>query len=91
MMEIDYKWPLNLGNPSEFKVIELAKLVLKLTGAKSKIKFLPLPEDDPKKRKPNITKAKKILGWQFRVSLEEGLKKTIEYFKARLALAGTRR
>ncbi|MCD6228338.1 MAG: SDR family oxidoreductase, partial [Candidatus Omnitrophica bacterium] len=79
-MEVDYKWPLNLGNPQEFKIIDLAKLILKLTGSKSKIRFLNLPEDDPKKRRPDISRAKKILGWQPKISLEEGLKKTIEYF-----------
>ncbi|MCD6093864.1 MAG: SDR family oxidoreductase [Candidatus Omnitrophica bacterium] len=80
MMEVDYKLPLNLGSSSEFKIIEVANLVLKSTNSNSKIKFLPLPEDDPKRRKPDISKAKKILNWQPRVSLEEGLKKTIEFF-----------
>jgi UDP-glucuronate decarboxylase len=84
MMEVDYKWPINLGNPAEFKIIELAQLVLKILGSSSKIKFLPLPEDDPKKRRPDITKAKEILNWQPQVSLEEGLKKTIEYFRKRI-------
>jgi len=84
MMEAGYNLPINLGNPSEFKVTELAKMVLKLTGSKSKIKFFPLPEDDPKKRKPDITKAKKILNWQPQVKLSEGLKETIEYFKKKL-------
>ncbi|MCK9573831.1 MAG: GDP-mannose 4,6-dehydratase, partial [Candidatus Omnitrophica bacterium] len=84
MMEASYNLPINLGNPSEFKVTELAKMVLKLTGSKSKIKFFPLPEDDPKKRKPDITKAKKILNWQPQVKLSEGLKETIEYFKKKL-------
>lgn len=82
IMNIDYKMPINLGNPREFTIIELAKSVLKLTGSKSKIEFLPLPEDDPKQRKPDITKAKKMLSWKPEVSLEEGLKKTIEYFKS---------
>jgi len=84
MTGIDYKMPLNLGNPSEFKVIELADLVLKLTNSKSKIEFLSLPEDDPKQRKPDISKAKKLLDWQPRASLEEGLEKTIEYFRQRV-------
>ena len=86
MMKIDYKLPVNLGNPAEFKIIELANLVLKLTGSKSKIKYFPLPEDDPKQRQPDISKAKKMLGWKPKISLEEGLKKTIEYFKEKLAL-----
>lgn len=82
MAEIDYKFPINLGNPSEFKVTELADLVLKLIKSESKIDFLPLPKDDPKQRKPDITKAKELLGWQPEISLEEGLKKTIDYFKS---------
>jgi dTDP-glucose 4,6-dehydratase len=81
MTEVDYKMPLNLGNPMEFKVIELAEKVLNMTTSKSQIEYLPLPEDDPKKRRPDISKAKKILGWQPQVSLEEGLERTIEYFK----------
>jgi len=81
MMGVDYKLPLNLGNPREFKISELASLVLKATGSKSKIENLPLPEDDPKQRQPDISKVRKMTGWQPKVSLEQGLKKTIEYFK----------
>jgi nucleoside-diphosphate-sugar epimerase len=81
MMDIDYKMPLNLGNPKEFAISELAGLVLKITGSKSKIKNFPLPEDDPKQRQPDISKVKKMTGWQPQVPLEQGLKKTIEYFK----------
>jgi len=81
MMEVEYRMPLNLGNPQEMKIIDLANLVLKLTNSKSKLKFLPLPENDPKRRCPDIKKAKSILNWQPRVSLEEGLRKTIDYFK----------
>jgi len=84
IMESEYKLPLNLGNPSEFKIITLAKLVLKIIGSKSKIKFLPLPEDDPKQRCPDISRAKKFLGWKPKVKLEEGVKKTIEYFRERI-------
>ena len=84
MMDIDYKLPLNLGNPKEFTISELANLVLKLTGSKSKIENLPLPEDDPKQRQPDISKVKKMLGWQPKVPLEGGLEKTIEYFKERI-------
>jgi len=74
--------PLNLGNPDEFTMLELAKLIVKLTGAKSKIIFKPLPTDDPKQRQPDITKAKNMLKWQPKIKLEDGLKQTIEWFKA---------
>jgi UDP-glucuronate decarboxylase len=73
--------PVNLGNPSEFTVKQLAEMVIKFTKSKSKIVFKELPEDDPKKRQPNIALAKKVLGWQPKVPLEEGLKKTISYFR----------
>jgi UDP-glucuronate decarboxylase len=73
--------PINIGNPSEFSMIELAELVLKLTSSRSKLKFKPLPEDDPKQRQPNISLAKSKLNWSPKVSLEEGLNKTITYFK----------
>jgi UDP-glucuronate decarboxylase len=72
--------PVNLGNPNEFTMIELAELILKLTKTKSKIEFKPLPADDPKQRRPDISKAKKHLGWEPKVELEEGLEKTIHYF-----------
>ena len=71
----------NLGNPNEKNMLELAELFKKLTGAKSGIVFKPLPKDDPTRRKPDITKAKKLLGWEPKVSLEDGLRKTLEYFK----------
>ena len=73
--------PINLGNPGEFTMIELANKILKLTGSDSEISFLPLPSDDPKQRKPDITLAKEILGWQPIVSLDEGLGHTITYFE----------
>lgn len=72
--------PINLGNPGEFTMLELAEEILKQTGSKSKIEHKPLPQDDPKQRKPDITLAKEKLGWGPRVKLEEGLKGTIEYF-----------
>ena len=74
--------PVNLGNPGEFSMLELAKKVIELTGSKSKIVFLPLPQDDPTQRKPVIDLAKKELDWEPTIPLDEGLKKTIEYFKA---------
>ncbi|MDD5506602.1 MAG: GDP-mannose 4,6-dehydratase, partial [Candidatus Omnitrophica bacterium] len=73
--------PVNLGNPSEFSILEFARLVIKLTGTKSKLVFKPLPQDDPRQRKPDITKAKKLLGFQPKTALQEGLKLTIEWFK----------
>jgi len=72
--------PTNIGNPNEFTVRQLAELVLKMTGSKSKIEQRPLPTDDPKVRKPDITRARTLLGWEPRVSLEEGLSHTIAYF-----------
>ena len=73
--------PLNMGNPNEFTIIELAETVIRLTGSKSKLVYKPLPSDDPLQRQPDISLAKKELGWEPKVSLEEGLKKTIEYFR----------
>ena len=73
--------PINMGNPVEFTMLELADIVLKLTNSKSKIVYRPLPQDDPLQRSPDITLAKKELGWEPRVSLEEGLKETIRYFE----------
>ncbi len=73
--------PVNIGNPGEFTMIELAEKIIELTGSKSKITFQPLPQDDPLQRQPDITLAKKELGWEPTIKLEEGLIKTIEYFK----------
>lgn len=84
MMEVEYKKPLNLGNPFEFTIKELAELVLKSIKSRSKIKNFPLPEDDPKQRQPDISKALRILNWQPAVSLEDGIEKTTEYFKNNL-------
>jgi UDP-glucuronate decarboxylase len=74
--------PVNVGNPDEFTMIELAETVLKLTGSKSKLTRLPLPADDPKQRQPDITRARNTLGWQPKVKLEDGLKETIGYFRS---------
>jgi UDP-glucuronate decarboxylase len=73
--------PINLGNPAEYSMRELADQVLKLTGAASSFQFMPLPKDDPKQRQPDITRAKNLLGWEPTVSLEDGLRSTIEFFK----------
>jgi len=87
MMEspADFTGPVNIGNPGEFTMLELAELVLKLTGSKSKLQFMPLPQDDPRQRKPDIALAKDRLGWAPSVSLEDGLKETIAYFQRVIA------
>jgi UDP-glucuronate decarboxylase len=77
----DFTGPVNLGNPSEISILELAEKVLKITKSRSKIVHKPLPQDDPVRRCPDITLAKKRLGWQPKTNLDEGLKKTVEYFK----------
>lgn len=77
----NFTGPVNIGNPREFSMLELAELVLKLTNSKSKIVLAPLPQDDPKQRKPDVTLARNALDWEAEVSLEEGLKKTIAYFE----------
>ena len=76
--------PVNLGNPHEFTMLELAQEVLSIIGSESAIVYKSLPQDDPKRRKPDITKAKQLLGWEPTIQLEEGLKKTIENFRSRL-------
>ena len=81
----DVTGPINLGNPAEFTMLELAKLVLELTGGSSSIEFKPLPADDPRQRRPDITKAESILGWRPTVQLRDGLTKTIAYFDALLS------
>lgn len=80
--EDSFTGPVNIGNPCEFTILELAKTVLLLTGSKAKIVFEPLPADDPTQRKPDITLARKKLDWEPKISLEEGLKETIKYFKS---------
>jgi len=77
----EFTGPVNLGNPNEFTILELAEKVIKLSGSKSKIAFRPLPQDDPRQRKPNISLANKELGWSPNIQLDEGLLKTIEYFR----------
>jgi UDP-glucuronate decarboxylase len=77
----DFIGPVNLGNPTERKIQSLAELIIELTGSKSKIEFREQPMDDPKRRRPDITIANEKLGWKPVISLEEGLKKTIQYFR----------
>ncbi|WP_298551934.1 UDP-glucuronic acid decarboxylase family protein [uncultured Parabacteroides sp.] len=82
MASKDFTGPVNLGNPGEFTMIELAEMIIRLTDSKSKIVFMPLPSDDPRQRKPDISLAKEMMdGWEPSISLEEGLKYTIDYFK----------
>ncbi len=83
LMMSDYDLPVNIGNPVEMTMLEFAEEIIRVTGAKSKIVFKPLPQDDPKQRRPDITKAKKILKWEPVVPLAEGMAKTIEYFRTK--------
>ena len=85
MNKNNFTGPVNIGNPSEFTMLELADKVLKLTRSKSKIIYKELPQDDPLKRKPDISIAKKVLGWEPKINLDTGLKKVIEYFKGKLS------
>jgi len=78
----DYVYPVNIGNPQEITIREFGEEIIRLTGTKQKLVSLPLPQDDPKQRRPDITKAREILGWEPKVSREEGLKYTYEYFKS---------
>jgi dTDP-glucose 4,6-dehydratase len=84
LLESEEHYPVNIGNPHEMTVLQFARKILELTGSKSEIVYRPLPQDDPQVRQPDITKARKLLGWEPKVALEEGLVKTIEYFRARL-------
>lgn len=81
LMFSDERYPVNLGNPQELTILEFAERIQRLTGTTAPLEFKPLPQDDPKRRQPNISKAKKILGWEPKVSLEDGLRETIAYFQ----------
>ena len=83
LMESSINDPVNIGNPHEMSIEEMAKLIIKMTGSSSKLVLRPLPTDDPKVRKPDITRARTLLGWEPKVPLEEGLTSTIEYFRKR--------
>jgi dTDP-glucose 4,6-dehydratase len=84
LSQCDFHEPVNIGNPTEFTIFDFAKLIIRITGSKSEIAFKPLPVDDPKQRRPDITRAKKLLGWEPKVDLETGLQKTVEYFRPRI-------
>ncbi len=88
LMLIDSPMPVNIGNPHELTVLEFAKEITRLTGSRSEIIFKPLPQDDPKQRRPDITRAKNLLQWEPQVDLETGLTKTIEYFAKKLGKDG---
>jgi len=85
LLRSDEHEPVNLGNPDEMTVLELAEAILELTGSQAGITFDPLPIDDPKVRQPDVTKAREVLGWQPRTPLKEGLRKALHYFRARLS------
>ncbi len=84
LMQSDLNDPVNIGNPHEMTIEEIARTIIRLTGSKSRIVYRPLPTDDPKVRQPDITRARELLGWEPKVSLEQGLVETIEYFKKKL-------
>jgi dTDP-glucose 4,6-dehydratase len=84
LLEVDYHLPVNVGNPHEMTVLGFAKKIIALTGSQSSIVYEPLPQDDPQVRQPDISKARELLGWEPNVDIDEGLKKTIAYFKERL-------
>ena len=88
LLDVKFHEPINLGNPKEYTILEVAKIVKKLTGSDSEITFKPLPEGDPARRRPDITRAKQILKWEPKISLEDGLIKMIEYYKTVLQLQG---
>jgi dTDP-glucose 4,6-dehydratase len=77
--------PVNIGNPVEMTIKQIAETIIRMTGSSSKIVYRPLPTDDPKQRRPDITRARTLLGWEPKVQLEEGLIKTIEYFRTKVA------
>ncbi|MFN7140174.1 MAG: GDP-mannose 4,6-dehydratase, partial [Limisphaerales bacterium] len=84
LMMSNHNLPVNIGNPHEMTMLQFAEEIIKVTGSKSKIVHKPLPQDDPKQRKPDITKAKKLLKWEPKVHLSEGLVDTIEYFRKKV-------
>lgn len=84
LMDSDYNEPVNIGNPTELTIEQIARTIIRMTGSTSPIVYRPLPTDDPKVRRPDITRARTILGWEPKVELEDGLTKTIEYFRKKL-------
>jgi dTDP-glucose 4,6-dehydratase len=90
LMMSDYTQPVNLGNPDEVTILELAREIIAMAGSNSEVVFRELPEDDPKIRQPDIATARAILGWEPRVSRKDGLMKTMEYFRQRIGASGAR-
>jgi dTDP-glucose 4,6-dehydratase len=86
LAKADHPGPVNIGNPSEFTILECAHMVLRVTGSKSKIIYEPLPQDDPKQRRPDITLARDLLGWEPKIRLEHGLRLSMDYFRQALEL-----
>jgi dTDP-glucose 4,6-dehydratase len=84
LLNVKFHEPVNLGNPNEVSILDFAKEILELSGSKSKIEFLPLPQDDPKLRRPDTTRAKELLGWEAKVDRHDGLKRTLAYFQNRI-------
>ena len=84
LMESNINDPVNIGNPQEMTIEQIARMIIKLTGSKSKLVYRPLPEDDPKVRQPDITRARTLLGWEPKIGLEEGLTRTLEYFRTKV-------
>ena len=84
LMMSNYSLPVNIGNPTEMTVLQFAREIIRATGSKSRITFKPLPQDDPRQRRPDISKARKVLEWEPRVTLSEGLHKTLEYFRGKI-------
>ncbi len=84
LMESDQNDPINIGNPQEMTIEEIARMIIRLTGSNSKLVYRPLPEDDPKVRQPDITRARTLLGWEPKIGLEEGLTRTLEYFRTKI-------
>ena len=88
LMESNVNEPVNIGNPHEMSIEAIAKLIIRMTGSSSRIVYRELPEDDPKVRQPDITRARTLLGWEPKVALEEGLTATIDYFRQKMDLPG---
>jgi dTDP-glucose 4,6-dehydratase len=84
LMDSKANEPVNIGNPHEMTIEQIAREIIRLTGSKSKLVYKPLPEDDPKVRQPDITRAQTLLGWEPKIGLEEGLKKTLAYFREKV-------